>query len=110
MVTIRDDAGGVYIRDDAGGVYPRPPVERPARPAGIGQRAASGGATIADLRADYRYQPPAVLLQEADDLAHLPPLLREWAWWWLAAVAVEACERLLAVTVVDGTEPAEEVA
>lgn len=67
------------------------------RPHGAAQRAATLARwTIQGIRREFAGRPTAELLQQADDLAHLPLPLRIDCWGWLGALALELGERAVA--------------
>jgi hypothetical protein len=52
-----------------------------------------GAFTIARIRREVATVPTPQLLEQADDLAHIPRLMRPLTWAWLGAVAIELGER-----------------
>lgn len=55
---------------------------------------------IADIRRELARERTAALVEQADDIAHLPPVLRVELWWYQAALALELGSRALAAEAI----------
>jgi hypothetical protein len=91
MATVRDTARAHHKRPRDG------QAAAGAVPVGV-----DGAWTIAAIRREMRADTTAELVERADDLAHVPRLLRSLTWGWLAAVAVELGSRALTAEAAAG--------
>lgn len=60
------------------------------------RRSVLEGWCVADIRRELAREGTAALAEQADDIAHLPPVLRSDLWWYLSALALELGSRALA--------------